>query len=93
MDCTGGSIDYTATLKHYTPVPTRFTASLMDGAGRNCRAGLPVFDLNWEQQPDGSLKTWLENPGLSEAAMVFLKEGAVEQSQSFDPNAGATPPK
>lgn len=61
---------------------------IFPAGGSPSQPSLPTFRFNWAQQPEGVLNTWLENPGLSAAATVFLKEGVVEQSQSFDPEAG-----
>lgn len=47
---------------------------------------LPTFRFNWIQEVDGSVTTWLEDPGIAEATDVFLKEGAVETTQFFDPS-------
>jgi len=41
---------------------------------------LPTFRINWLAQPGGIVKLWYDPPApaLSDAALVFLKEGATE---------------
>lgn len=48
---------------------------------------LPTFDFNWVTQPGSQIKTWLESPNLAGAALVAIKEGAVELTEPFDPAA------
>ena len=48
---------------------------------------LPTFDFNWAMQPGSQVKTWLQSPNLLGAALVALKEGAVEQTAPFNPPA------
>ena len=49
-------------------------------------ATLPTFRFNWSAPTANTVKTWLETPDLPDTTTLFLKEGAVEQSQSFNPN-------
>jgi hypothetical protein len=48
---------------------------------------LPTFDFNWVTQPGSQVKTWLQSPNLAGAALVAIKEGAVEQTAPFNPAA------
>jgi len=51
---------------------------------------LPTFRINWVMQPGGMLKLWYDppSPALSDAALVFLKEGVTELTL---PVASTTP--
>ena len=46
---------------------------------------LPTFRFNWAETAPGELRTWHEVLPLEGAATVFLREGAFEESQVFDP--------
>ena len=48
---------------------------------------LPTFDFNWVTQPGSQVKTWLQSPNLAGAALVAMKEGAVELTAPFNPAA------
>ena len=48
---------------------------------------LPTFEFNWVTQPGSQVKTWLQSPNLAGAALVAMKEGAVELTEPFDPAA------
>jgi len=50
-------------------------------------APLPTFEFNWVTQPGSQVKTWLQSPNLLGAALVAMKEGAVELTEPFDPAA------
>lgn len=43
---------------------------------------LPTFAFNWTAQPEGILKLWYSppSPALTNAVVLFLKEGVVEQT-------------
>lgn len=45
---------------------------------------LPTFRFNWTDLGGGQLKTWIEDPGLPDASLVQLREGALIETQSFD---------
>jgi hypothetical protein len=46
---------------------------------------LPTFRFNWSETAPGELRTWHEVLSLDGATSVFLREGAFEESQPFDP--------
>lgn len=55
---------------------------------------LPTFAYNWIAQPDGSVKLWYSapTPALSEAVVVYLKEGVVEQTSAVTSTAPGSIP-
>ncbi len=52
---------------------------------------LTTFRFNWAAQGASNVKTWIETPELPDGAVIFLKEGAFEQTQPFSAaNPGST---
>ncbi len=51
---------------------------------------LPRFDFNRRALAPGQEKTWVEDPSLPNAAVVFLKEGPTELTQAYSAAPGST---
>jgi len=80
-------------LQYHAAIPVKFP-------GQPIAASLPrifpdesgpaPFQFNWRDLGGGQLKTWLADPGFVTAIVLFLKEGAVEQTKPFTPGAQGT---
>jgi len=53
-------------------------------------AGLPRFKFNWRDLGGGLFKLWLIDPSLPNVAVVYLKEGAFEQTLPYGVPPGST---